>query len=74
MRDTGADLATGSTSRFAPSMRGSAATFLAAWSGYAAEGASLVEALLSTDSLYRRTDTRSEAERKRLDGRLGPAR
>ena len=78
MRDTGAELAAGSTSGFAPSVRGSAATFLAAWSGYAAVSATLAEgfvgALRSTDSLYRQTDTMSEAELKRLDGRLGPAR
>ena len=78
MRDTGADLAAGSTSGFAPSVRGAAATFLAAWAGYAGESAELadgfVRALGSTDRLYAQTDTLSAAELDRLDGRLGPAR
>ncbi|QWZ07593.1 hypothetical protein KRR39_19540 [Nocardioides panacis] len=71
-------LAAESPSGFAPSVRGAAATFLAAWTGYAGESSTLadgfVRALGSTDSLYGRTDALSEVELGRLDGRLGPAR
>lgn len=78
MRTTQTELAGQTVSGFAPSVTGAAATFLAAWAGYAGESGALadgfVQALGSTDSLYDRTDALSEAALTRLDGRLGPAR
>ena len=78
MDATQTGLAGESSTGFGPSVQGSAATFLAAWAGYAGESSTLadgfVKALGSTDSLYGRTDQLTEAELQRLDGRLGPAR
>jgi hypothetical protein len=49
-----------------------------AWAEYAGESSTIadgfVRALGSTNTLYSQTDRLGEAELKRLDGRLGPAR
>ena len=78
MHTTQTGLAGESPAGFAPSVTGAAATFLAAWAGYAGESSALadgfVKALGSTGSLYARTDALSETGLTRLDGRLGPAR
>jgi hypothetical protein len=78
MHTTQTDLAGESSSGFAPSVQGAAATFLVAWAEYAGESSTIadgfVRALGSTNTLYSQTDRLGEAELKRLDGRLGPAR
>jgi hypothetical protein len=72
------ELAGASSGGFPPSVQGAAATFLAAWAGYAGESSTIAsgfaDALRSTQTLYGQGDRMSEAELRRLDGRLGPAR
>jgi hypothetical protein len=78
MTSAASELSGASSSGFAPSVQVSASAFLRAWAGFAGESATLstgfAQALRSSNTLYDQGDRLSEAELKRLDGRLGPSR
>ena len=78
MTSTETELSGASSSGFAPSVQVSASAFLRAWAGFAGESATMstgfAKALRSSNTLYAQGDQLSEAELKRLDGRLGPSR
>ena len=61
-----------------PSVQAAASAFLTTWSTYAGESSTLADgfakALRTTSAVYDRSDSLSEAELHRLDGRLGPER
>ncbi|GAB2456495.1 hypothetical protein GCM10027062_40900 [Nocardioides hungaricus] len=78
MTGSSRELGDQSTAGLASSVQGAAASFLAAWSGYAEESAAIAtgfaDALDAAGRDFWRTDQGAGEELTDLDGRLGPRR